>query len=46
MILDDGGDATIYIILGAKYEKNKSVIDKPQNEEEEVLFKQIKKRSA
>lgn len=45
MILDDGGDATIYIILGAKYEKNKSVIDNPQNEEEEVLFKQIKKRS-
>ena len=45
MILDDGGDATIYIILGAKYEKNKSVIDKPQNEEEEVLFKQIKKRA-
>ena len=45
MILDDGGDATIYIILGAKYEKNKSVIDNPQNEEEEALFKQIKKRS-
>ncbi|MEC7671360.1 MAG: adenosylhomocysteinase [Pseudomonadota bacterium] len=45
MILDDGGDATIYIILGAKYEKNKSVIDNPQNEEEEVLFKQIRKRS-
>ena len=45
MILDDGGDATTYIILGAKYEKNKSVIDNPQNEEEEVLFKQIKKRS-
>ena len=45
MILDDGGDATIYIILGAKYEKNKSVIDYPKNEEEEVLFKQIKKRS-
>ena len=45
MILDDGGDATIYISLGAKYEKNKSVIDNPQNEEEEVLFKQIKKRS-
>ena len=45
MILDDGGDATIYIILGAKYEKNQSAIDNPQNEEEEVLFKQIKKRS-
>ena len=45
MILDDGGDATIYIILGAKYEQDKSVIDNPQNEEEEVLFKQIQKRS-
>ncbi len=45
MILDDGGDATIYIILGAKYEKNQSAIDNPQNEEEEVLFRQIKKRS-
>ena len=45
MILDDGGDATIYIILGAKYEIDKSVIENPQNEEEEVLFKQIKKRS-
>ena len=45
MILDDGGDATIYIILGAKYETDKSVIENPQNEEEEVLFKQIKKRS-
>ena len=45
MILDDGGDATIYIILGANYEKNKSIIDSPQNEEEEALFKQIKKRS-
>tara|TARA_B100000900_G_scaffold409127_1_gene424507 strand:+ start:1957 stop:3348 length:1392 start_codon:yes stop_codon:yes gene_type:complete len=45
MILDDGGDATIYIILGAKYEIDKSVIGNPQNEEEEVLFEQIRKRS-
>jgi len=45
MILDDGGDATIYIILGAKYECDKSVLDNPQNEEEEVLFKQIIKRA-
>src|SRR6056300_1890826 len=41
MILDDGGYATIYIILGARYESDKSVFDNPQNEEEEVLFKQI-----
>ncbi len=45
MILDDGGDATIYIILGAKYEFDKSVLNNPQNEEEEVLFKQIIKRA-
>ena len=45
MILDDGGDATIYIILGAKYECDKSVLDNPQNDEEEVLFKQIIKRA-
>ena len=45
MILDDGGDATIYIILGAKYESDKSVLDNPQNDEEEVLFKQIIKRA-
>ena len=45
MILDDGGDATIYIILGARYESDKSVLDNPQNEEEEVLFKQIIKRA-
>ncbi len=43
MILDDGGDATILAILGAKAEKDISVLDKPGNEEEEVLFAQIKK---
>ena len=44
MILDDGGDATIYIILGAEAEKDISVLDNPGNEEEEVLFATIKKR--
>lgn len=44
MILDDGGDATIYIILGAQAEKDISVLDNPSNEEETVLFAQIKKR--
>src|SRR5437870_6671841 len=39
MILDDGGDATILIILGAKAEKDRSVIAKPTNEEEVALFK-------
>jgi adenosylhomocysteinase len=44
MILDDGGDATILIILGSKAEKDRSVIAKPTNEEEVALFKSIAKR--
>ena len=44
MILDDGGDATMYILLGAKAEKDISVLAKPGNEEEEALFATIKKR--
>ena len=46
LILDDGGDATMYIILGEKAEKDPSVLDKPKSEEEVALFKQIKKRIA
>ncbi|MGH8361780.1 MAG: adenosylhomocysteinase [Gammaproteobacteria bacterium] len=44
MILDDGGDATLLVTLGAKAEKNPSLISKPTNEEESALFKAIKKR--
>jgi adenosylhomocysteinase len=44
MILDDGGDATILVILGSKAEKDRSVIAKPSNEEEVALFKSIAKR--
>ena len=44
MILDDGGDATMYILLGAKAEKDISVLAKPGNEEEEALFATIKRR--
>ncbi len=44
LILDDGGDATIYIILGAEAEQDISVLDNPGNEEETVLFATIKKR--
>ncbi|SDH14176.1 adenosylhomocysteinase [Roseospirillum parvum] len=46
MILDDGGDATLLIHLGARAEKDPSVIAKPTSEEEEVLFAAIKQRLA
>ncbi|MBK8770143.1 MAG: adenosylhomocysteinase [Rhizobiales bacterium] len=44
MILDDGGDATLYILLGEKAEKNPSLIAHPKSEEEECLFAAIKER--
>ncbi len=46
MILDDGGDATLLIHLGARAEKDPSVIANPTNEEETVLFAAIKQRLA
>ncbi|MEX0407667.1 adenosylhomocysteinase [Aquibium sp. LZ166] len=46
MILDDGGDATMYILLGARAEAGEDVLSNPGNEEEEILFAQIKKRMA
>jgi adenosylhomocysteinase len=46
MILDDGGDATLLIILGAKAEKDISVLDNPGSEEETCLFAAIKKKLA
>ncbi|MGH8255924.1 MAG: adenosylhomocysteinase, partial [Steroidobacteraceae bacterium] len=42
MILDDGGDATLLLHLGAKAEKDPAVIAKPTSEEEEFLFASIK----
>jgi len=45
MILDDGGDATMLIHLGHRAEKGDAAfLDKPENEEEEVMFASIKKR--
>ncbi|MDE2233958.1 MAG: adenosylhomocysteinase [Gammaproteobacteria bacterium] len=44
MILDDGGDATLLVILGSRAEKDPAVVAKPSNEEETALFKAIKKR--
>jgi adenosylhomocysteinase len=46
MILDDGGDATSYIILGAKAEAGEQVLVSPNNEEEEALKAQIQSRLA
>ena len=44
MILDDGGDATLFVHLGCQAEKDPSVLEKePESEEERVLFAQIKK---
>jgi adenosylhomocysteinase len=42
MILDDGGDATLLLHLGAKAEKDAALIAKPGSEEEEHLFASIK----
>lgn len=44
MILDDGGDATLLLILGSKAEQDPSVLNNPGSEEEEYLFASIKKR--
>jgi adenosylhomocysteinase len=46
MILDDGGDATLLLHLGAKAEKDISVIAKPTSEEETILFAAIKAKLA
>ena len=47
MILDDGGDATMYILIGARVEEGEtSLIETPTSEEEEYFFAQIKKRMA
>lgn len=46
MILDDGGDATVLVLLGSKAEKDQSVLAKPTSEEEEVLYASIKKKLA
>jgi adenosylhomocysteinase len=42
MILDDGGDATLLLHLGARAEKDAAVISKPGSEEETLLFAAIK----
>ena len=42
LILDDGGDATLLTVLGPKAEKDPSILNNPQNEEEEALYAVMK----
>lgn len=45
LILDDGGDATLYVLLGARVEAGETdLIEVPTSEEEIAVFAQIKKR--
>lgn len=46
MILDDGGDATLLLHLGARAEADIHVLDKPTSEEERILYAAIKSRIA
>jgi len=46
MILDDGGDATLLVLLGSRAEKDASVLDNPGSEEEVSLFNAIKRKLA
>jgi adenosylhomocysteinase len=43
LILDDGGDATLLCVLGPKAEKDASLLNNPQNEEEEALYTVMKR---
>jgi adenosylhomocysteinase len=46
MILDDGGDATLLLHLGARAEKDQSVLNDPTSEEETILYASIKAKLA
>ncbi len=46
MILDDGGDATLLLILGSQAEKDATILDNPGSEEETFLYASIKQRLA
>ncbi|BAU93521.1 S-adenosyl-L-homocysteine hydrolase [Methylorubrum populi] len=47
MILDDGGDATMFVHLGLRAENGDTAfLDKPESEEEEVFFALLKKKLA
>jgi len=46
LILDDGGDATMLVLTGARAETEPDLLDKPGNEEEEIFFATIRRRLA
>ena len=46
MILDDGGDATMLLMIGSKAEKDITVLDNPETEEHVALFGAIRARLA
>ena len=46
MILDDGGDATMLIVLGSKAEQDISVLDNPGSEEEIIMYASIREKLA
>ena len=43
LILDDGGDATLLTVLGPRAEKDPSILDHPKNDEEEALYRAMKR---
>jgi len=45
LILDDGGDATMYVLLGAKVDAGEEIIPNPSGEEEKIAKAQILKRA-
>jgi len=44
MILDDGGDATLLVLLGSRAETDQSILNNPTSEEEVALFNSIKEK--
>ena len=46
MILDDGGDATLLLHLGARAQNDQACLNHPTSEEETILFSAIKKKLA
>ncbi|CBI75719.1 Adenosylhomocysteinase (S-adenosyl-L-homocysteine hydrolase) [Bartonella clarridgeiae 73] len=44
LILDDGNDATNYVLIASCVKENKDILSHPTTEEEEFFFKQIQKR--
>ena len=43
LILDDGGDATLLCVLGPKAERDPSILERPDNDEEEALYTVMKR---